>query len=433
MFGNNAVFNHLFNSLIEASVESSEEELSRWQKFNMLTISQKTMTPEAIQQLTRPSLGDYVHIGVLQSIVTSILAINPASKEYLYNVGLNMGKYSNTQFRFLTANPRILEHTDSFSKFRDLLEGLQELYSANSFGLPLFLSSRSLIVANDKFKAQIQVYDSAYSARMAPIGQPVCYLIAGEIAGLIETTIGEENVSVVETKCWGLGDNLCQFDIEIGKKKDFSHERTRAFLTEEEKTKFQNSLNIISRNMYKSSLLRTVLRPNPGDYVHISVLQQALNGIKFSDPFFSSLLYYAGIHYGKYGADFEIMERVMKKSNLTPPLEFEEACMVLLGYLNDPSTILTRLYGQSFIEVEDDDLIKIKINESAISAGLNFEVDGQSLFDVDRQKAVLCDFTAGFIQGRLSKVLPENEEISVKEIGCHSLGMDYCEFQIEID
>ena len=75
---------------------------------------------EAIQELTRPSLGDYVHIGVLQSMVTSILAINPASRQYLYEVGLNMGRYSNTQFRFLQANPRILEHTDSLSKFRDL-------------------------------------------------------------------------------------------------------------------------------------------------------------------------------------------------------------------------------------------------------------------------------------------------------------------------
>ena len=77
-----------------------------------------------------------------------------------------MGRYSNTQFRFLRANPRILEHTDSLSKFRDLLEGLQELYSANSFGLPLYLTSRSLIVGNDKNKAKIQVYDSAYSAQM---------------------------------------------------------------------------------------------------------------------------------------------------------------------------------------------------------------------------------------------------------------------------
>ena len=120
--GQNAVFNHLFNSLIEASVEASKEELARWQKFNMLTISQKTMTIESIQTLTRPSVGDYVHIGVLQSIVTSILAINPASRQYLYEVGENMGRYGIVQFRFLSANARIFEKTDSSGNFRDLLE-----------------------------------------------------------------------------------------------------------------------------------------------------------------------------------------------------------------------------------------------------------------------------------------------------------------------
>src|SRR3990172_1214912 len=250
MVGQSAVFNHLFNSLIESSVEASEGELGRWQKFNMLAISQKIMTPEAVQTLTRASLGDYVHIGVLQSVVTSILAINPASRQYLYQVGENMGRYSNVQYRFLSANRRVMEDTDHEKKFSDILEGLQELYSANSLGLPLYLVSRSLLISSSNKTALLQVYDSAYSAQMGPIAQPVCYLIAGEIAGLIQTTLAEEKVAVTETKCWGLGDPYCQFDIELGKSRDFSLEKTRWFLTEAEKKRFQNSLNIISRNMY---------------------------------------------------------------------------------------------------------------------------------------------------------------------------------------
>ena len=121
----------------------------------------------------------------------------------------------------------------------------------------------------------------------------------------------------------------------------------------------------------------------------------------------------------------------MKKSNLESPLEFGVGCKALLGYLNDPSTILTRLYGQSFLEVEDEETIRIKIYESAISAGLNFEVEGQLLFEVDREKAVLCNFTAGFIQGRLERIL--EDDIRVKEVSCHSLGFSYCEFIIELD
>ena len=104
--------------MISASVDSNAEALERRQKFNMLAISQKTMTPEAIQQLTRPALGDYVHIGILQSIVTSILAINPRSSEFLYRVGRDMGRFGNVQFRFLRHYPQIFERLDVPTKFR---------------------------------------------------------------------------------------------------------------------------------------------------------------------------------------------------------------------------------------------------------------------------------------------------------------------------
>ena len=157
--GQSGLFNHLFNQLITSSVESNAETLERRLKFNMLAISQKTMTPEAIQHLTRPALGDYVHIGILQSNVTSILAINPRSSEFLYRVGRDMGRFGNVQFRFLRHYPKIFEHIDTSIKFRDILEGLQELYSANSLGLPLYLASRSLVQPINDSKAKLTLYD----------------------------------------------------------------------------------------------------------------------------------------------------------------------------------------------------------------------------------------------------------------------------------
>jgi predicted hydrocarbon binding protein len=428
--GQSGLFNHLFNELITASVESNAEALERSQKFNMLSISQKTMTPEAIQNLTRPALGDYVHIGVLQSIVTSILSINPRASEFLWNVGNSMGKFGNVQFRFLTHNPRIIEHVDVVSKFRDIQEGLQDLYSANSLGLPLYLASRSLVEPLGKKKARLTVYDSAFCAQMSPIGRPVCHLISGEIAGLLETTLGEEHVSVVETKCYGLGNPYCQFDIELGKKMDFRVDAERPFLTKEEKELFQESLDTISKNMYDSSLVRTVLRPGVGDYVHISVLQQAINGIKFSDPFFSTLLYYAGLHYGLHGADYAILERIIKEQDFDePPLEFEDGIKALVSFFNDPARILTRWQGNAeLVSMGDEDAV-IRIHESAISAGLEVGVD--FVVELEKEQIRLENFTTGFIQGRLQRIL--DDDIRVDEITDYSGGSKFCEFKIELD
>ena len=427
--GQSGLFNHLFNQLITSSVESNAETLERRQKFNMLAISQKTMTPEAFQHITRPALGDYVHIGILQSIVTSILAINPRSSEFLYRVGRDMGRFGNVQFRFLRHYPKIFEHIETSSKFRDILEGLQELYSANSLGLPLYIASRALIQPLSDTKAKLTVYDSAFCAQMSPIGQPVCYLIAGEIAGLIETTLGEQ-VSVVETRCFGLGDPYCEFSIELYKQRDFSFISERPFLTKSEKEKFQRSLDTITKNMYSSSLIRTILRPGVSDHVHISVLQQTLNGIKFSDPFFSTLLFYAGLHYGMHGADFAIIDRLIKdEADTVLPLSFEDSLNILKGYFNDPATILTRWQGNADLEIKDDETAFINIYESAIASGLNMK-GSDFVLDVDIE-TTLCDFTAGFIQGRLSRIC--DEKVKVSEVTCLSVGSSFCRFKIELD
>ncbi len=431
IFGNgqSGLFNHLFNQLISSSIDSNAEMLERRLKFNMLAISQKTMTPEAFQNITRPALGDYVHIGILQSIVTSILAINPRSSEYLYKVGRDMGRFGNVQFQFLRHYPQIYEHFETADKFRVLLDGLQELYSAYSLGFPLFIASRSLINHINEKTAKLTVYDSAYCAQISPIGQPVCYLIAGEIAGLIESTLGEQ-VSVVETKCFGLGDPFCQFQIELDKERDFSFISERNFLSEPEKERFQQCLLTISKNMYYSSLIRNILRPGLSDHVHISVLQQTLNGIKFSDPFFSTLLFYAGLHYGKYGVDYAIIERIVEeKESIVYPMEFSKSLELLTAFFNDPATILTRWQGNAELEIINNETAYINIYESANASGLNMK-SPDFILDVDVE-TTLCDFTAGFIQGRLSKL--SSETIQVTEETCLSVGSEFCRFKITLN
>ena len=53
------------------------------------------------------------------------------------------------------------------------------------------------------------------------------------------------------------------------------------------------------------------------------------------------------------------------------------------------------------------------------------------MFDTQQEKITLCDFTAGFIQGRLARIL--EDDVRVEEINCQALKSDYCEFRVELD
>ena len=182
--------------------------------------------------------------------------------------------------------------------------------------------------------------------------------------------------------------------------------------------------------MYSSSLIRTVLRPGVSDHVHISVLQQTLNGIKFSDPFSSTLLFYAGLHYGKHGADIVNLERILNEEGSKDlPLTFEESLKFLTLYFNDPATILTRWQGTVALEIIDEETALLNINESAIASGLNMK-GSDFILDVDID-TTLCDFTAGFIQGRLSRIC--DEKIKVTEVTCLGVGSKFCQFKVEIE
>ncbi len=175
--------------------------------------------------------------------------------------------------------------------------------------------------------------------------------------------------------------------------------------------------------MYRSTLFNVVLRPGLGDYVHVSVLQTALNGIKFADPFYSSLLYYAGLNYGKVSLNLGF------QGIPDDPPEFEEGCQMIEEYFNDPTTILTRKQGKVKLRIIDEETASIRIYDCATASGI-------STYFTDTE-TLLCDFTAGFIDGRLTELLQEN--VRVEETVCHGStapdheGDKFCEFKIILD
>ena len=49
------------------------------------------------------------------------------------------------------------------------------------------------------------------------IGEPLCHFEAGFIAGALEGELGD-HVRAVETRCWGLGDKICRWEVQAGSK-----------------------------------------------------------------------------------------------------------------------------------------------------------------------------------------------------------------------
>lgn len=59
------------------------------------------------------------------------------------------------------------------------------------------------------------VYESAFSYGIPPVNKPVCNFLRGMLRGAFASFYNSENVSVHETKCWGLGDTHCEFEIYL--------------------------------------------------------------------------------------------------------------------------------------------------------------------------------------------------------------------------
>lgn len=431
------LFNYLFNKLIEAGVKASETDRDRWRKLSIISVSDRLLNIEELETVTRPAVGDYVHIGHLQSIVTSLLAINPSAKSYLFRSGELAGKFGSAQSLIHRYNPKIMATHRMKERFKEMLKGLKVLYGPNPMGDNIASELNYTQVA--PYHAQLQIKDSGLAVLNSDIGQDVCGFISGEIAGLMEVTLGEK-AAVVETKCWGLGDDYCEFDIRLGEESDHykpSRIESKEFFSDSDRLRFDLSLSTISRNMFDSILNRKRMRPGIGDLVRISVLQHIITSVKFSDPFNSTLLAYAGQNYGQILEDVGSISRIMMRRNLNYPfpMEFPQACEVLGYYFNNPGRILSRIHGDVTVDIIDDETAIFKVWESAATSGIDLStVDLSALFPgIERPTKVttLDDFMAGFINGRLNLLV--EDEIIVREIKCQASGHPYCEFEAELD
>ncbi|AIJ06290.1 4-vinyl reductase 4 [Methanocaldococcus bathoardescens] len=61
---------------------------------------------------------------------------------------------------------------------------------------------------------KIRIYDCVSCAGMLNVGKPLCHFEAGFLSGYMENTFNKKSY-VIETHCWGLGNEFCQFEIKL--------------------------------------------------------------------------------------------------------------------------------------------------------------------------------------------------------------------------
>jgi predicted hydrocarbon binding protein len=89
----------------------------------------------------------------------------------------------------------------------DLLAKLPPLWSAAGLG-------SIQVVSCGEQAAQLAESECATCQGLPAVGKPICHLERGVITGALEGRLGR-TVRTRETKCWGMGDRVCEFAITV--------------------------------------------------------------------------------------------------------------------------------------------------------------------------------------------------------------------------
>ncbi|MHA1398975.1 MAG: V4R domain-containing protein, partial [Candidatus Heimdallarchaeaceae archaeon] len=301
-------------------------------KESMMVLTKNTISSIISQDIVRKTIGDYCHISVYQQVALSLLALDPLVPQLLYQSGRELGIYGAAPYYLTVLNPNV-QAVNPEERFQEVLIALARLYSHNA-DVPLYRATHCDIASVEGYKATLRMHDLCTVAGVINIGETLCHFTAGEVAGTVEAMIGSAT-SVIETKCKGLGDPYCEFEIvvypgkEPGKapyrvKEIPEEEKTIKFLGDLPKAEYRKQLfyeliHETSQNGYESLLMTSSLRPNDVDYVHISTLQQQIMSLKFRDKFCGALLYSAGRELGVIGPGKEIIYEILEEATL--PIE----------------------------------------------------------------------------------------------------------------
>ncbi|MHA1258250.1 MAG: V4R domain-containing protein [Candidatus Heimdallarchaeaceae archaeon] len=421
-------------SSILPNILSREKDTRR--KESLMILTKNTINSIISQELVRKNLGDYVHISIYQQVMMSLLALDPLIPQLLYQSGRELGMYGAAPYYLTVLNSRV-GAVKPEERFQETLLALVQLYSHNNI-VPLYQATHCDIAKMEGYTATLRIYELANSTGAINIGETLCHYTAGEIAGTIEAMIGSAT-QVVETKCRGLGDDYCEFEIEVFPGKEPGKAPYKVFelqeknkqvqflgdfpIEEHRRQMFYEFIHETTQHGYNSLLMTEALRQNSFDYVHISALQQQIISLKFRDRFCGALLYSAGRELGVIGPGKSLIYDLLAKEKAQLPIaSLKQATQIIKLYLTHPTNYLPRAH--SFVEVidgEDEDEMYIRIYECAYASGANLSETNLN--------ETLCDFQAGYIAGRLALVLKDPPIVT--ETKCHGTGHNFCEFRIE--
>ncbi len=159
----------------------------------------------------RENAGDYIHIGVPQQQLTSLKLSDPFTGSLLYAAGHEQGLNS-PEIEFIQKIKNKSAEIGNM-EFLGALKVLRNFYNHPSSFLSREhgkIRSRNL----RKESASIIIYELASATATPNAGVNFCDFEAGKIAGLFERLTGQ-NIVANETKCWGLGNTFCEFEIKV--------------------------------------------------------------------------------------------------------------------------------------------------------------------------------------------------------------------------
>lgn len=389
-------------------------------KESLLYISKNSFDSMMNEEFIRPYIGDYIHVGVMQQMIVSLVALDKLVPNLLYQSGREVGLYGVGTYLMITLNPNIGTEFRAKERFEEVLEGLVGYFSDNeSLNIPMKLAESAEIVSVDPDSATLRIMGLASASGSPYVGEPLCHFSAGEIAGITEALTGR-NCVVYEVKCVGTGHEYCEFEIKVSDEpisRNLSDNREDEYIVEDRSQHFQGILHDISTRLHESFISPKDVfnRGNIGNEVHFTKLQQAIVTLKLTDPYCGALLYAAGRELGIFGPGRDILQRYLEDENYTWPLNLQQALYILNKFFH--FGMIQAAKERSDVKIiEDGDQLKIRIDECAISSGAT---DSGVSF---------CDFMAGYIAGRIT--ILTNRDCVVNETHCHGLGDKYCEFEI---
>lgn len=149
----------------------------------------------------RRQLGPYVSLSHYRALTTGFMAymehkLGHMGDAILYAVGRLAGK---------RAAADILRDAPSVEVAReDMFREIRQ----NGIGIPE-------VRQETQDRVDVAIHENAPAAGIKRIGRTVCHYQAGMLAGIFEELTGKPTLAK-ETKCWGLGDRLCEFRVDLG-------------------------------------------------------------------------------------------------------------------------------------------------------------------------------------------------------------------------